>query len=165
MCASGFMFNRITTRFRHGYTLVEIVVVLAILAIFWAMAAPRYAAAMSRYRAEAAARRIAADLSMARQQAIQTSSSVTVTFNQLTNSYTIPGITSLDRTSNNYTVNLANDPYQVTLTSVPFLLGQVTFNTYGSADQSGTITVQSASGFQWTITLEATFGKVSVSGT
>jgi len=155
-----------TTRHHHyGYTLIEVIVVLAILAILWGIAAPRYAAAMSRYRAEAAARRIAADLAMARQQAIQTSSSVTVTFSQLTNSYTIPGITSLDRTSNNYTVNLSNDPYQVTLTNVPFLLGTVTFNAYGSADQSGTITVQSAAGFQWTITLEASMGKVSVSGT
>jgi prepilin-type N-terminal cleavage/methylation domain-containing protein len=151
--------------YRPAYTLVEIVVVLAIMAILWAIAAPRYAAAMSRYRAEAAARRIAADLAMARQQAIQTSSSVTVSFDQINNAYTIPGITSLDRKSSNYTVNLAADPYQVTLGTVPFLLGQVTFNAYGSADQSGTITVQSASGFQWTITLEATFGKVSVSGT
>jgi prepilin-type N-terminal cleavage/methylation domain-containing protein len=149
---------------RAGYTIIEIVVVLAILALLWGIGAPRYAAAMSRYRAEAAARRIAADLVMARQQAIQTSSNVTITFNQTAGTYSIPGITSVDRTSNTYSVNLAADPYQVTL-SVPFTAGQVTFNTYGSADQSGTITVQSASGFQWTITLEASFGKVTVSGT
>jgi Tfp pilus assembly protein FimT len=140
-----------------------LVIVLAVMALLWGIAAPRYAGAMFRYRAEASARRIAADLTMARAHAMQTSSSVAVTFDTTNNKYTLAGIQSLDRLSSNCTVNLAIDPYQATLTTVPFASNKVTFSTYGSADQGGTITVTSG-GFAWTVTLEATSGKVTVSG-
>ena len=95
--------------------------------------------------------------------AMQTSSNVAVTFDTTNNKYTLAGIQSLDRLSSNCTVNLAIDPYQATLTTVPFVSNKVTFSTYGSADQGGTITVTSG-GFSWTVTLEATSGKVTVSG-
>ena len=155
--------NRTSPRGPRGHTLIELVVVLVVMALLWGIAAPRYASAMFRYRAEAAARRIAADLAMARAYAMQTSSSIPVTFDTTNNKYTLTGIQSLDRLSSNCTVNLAVDPYQATLTTVPFTSNRVTFNTYGSADQSGTITVTSG-GYSWTVTLEATSGKVTVSG-
>jgi prepilin-type N-terminal cleavage/methylation domain-containing protein len=146
---------------RSGHTLLEMVVVLAILALMWGMASPRYFAATARYRAEAAARRIAADLNLARAQAIQSSANVVVSFNTAANTYTLNGVQSLDRQSNNYTVNLAIDPYQASLVTVPFASSQVTFSAYGSADQSGTLSVTSG-GIQWNVTLEATAGKVTV---
>ena len=44
---------------------MELVLVMVIVATLAAIAVPRYAQATSRYRADAAARRIAADLSLA----------------------------------------------------------------------------------------------------
>ena len=146
---------------RSGHTLLEMVVVLAILALMWGMAAPRYFNATSRYCAEAAARRIAADLALARAQAMQTSGNVVVSFNTTSNTYTLAGVTSLDRQSSNYTVNLAGTPYQASFVSIPFTSNQVTFSAYGSADQTGTIGV-TAGGIQWNVMLEATAGKVTV---
>src|SRR5947209_10986433 len=64
----------------RAYSLVELVLVLVTLAIMWGIAAPRYANSMSRYRAEAAARRIASDFALARAQAKQTSTNVVVVF-------------------------------------------------------------------------------------
>lgn len=152
-----------TSSSARGYTLLEVIMVLMIMVLMWGMAAPRYTAAICRYRAESAARRLAADFALARSQAVQTSGNVVVTFNTTSNTYTINGITSFDRTSANYTVNLAAEPYRATLVTVPFTSSQVTFSTYGSADQSGTVTIQ-VNDVQWTVTLEATAGKVTVSG-
>jgi Tfp pilus assembly protein FimT len=135
--------------------------ILVVLAIMWGIAAPRYANSMSRYRAEAAARRIASDFALARAQAKQTSTNVIVVFDTVANGYSMNGVQSLDHKSNVYSVNLTNDPYQATLVTVPFVSNQVTFNAYGGADQSGTVVVQ-AGGYQRTVVLEATSGKATV---
>jgi len=146
---------------RAAYSLVELVMILVVLAIMWAIAAPRYGNAMSRYRVEAAARRIASDFALARAQAKQTSTNVVVVFDTTNNAYSMNGVQSLDHTSNTYNVNLSADPYDATLATVPFTNNQVTFNAYGGSDQSGQLVVQSG-GYQRTITLEATSGKATV---
>jgi Tfp pilus assembly protein FimT len=141
--------------------MVEMVVVLALLVVLWGIAAPRYGNSMSRYRAEAAARRIAADLGMARAQAKRTSTSVVVYFSTSLNGYGMAGVQSLDHTSANYAVSIAAEPYDSSFVTIPFAKTQVTFDQYGAADQSGQIVVQSGT-YQRTISLDATTGRAVV---
>lgn len=146
---------------RRAYTIVEVIFVLLILAILWGIAAPRYAYSMSRYRAEAAARRLAADLALARSTAQQTSTNVVITFNTTANTYSMSGVQSMSKTSTTYNVSLAGSAYSASFATVPFANNQLTFNQYGAADQSGQIIVQSG-GVQHTVTVEATTGKAVV---
>ena len=62
---------------------------MAIIVIVAAIATPRYANALTRYRAEAAARRVAADFQLARRTAKSTSSSRTVQFDAVNHSYVL----------------------------------------------------------------------------
>src|SRR5204863_23675 len=51
---------------RRAFSLIEITLVLMVMGVLAALAVPRYASALARYRADAAARRIVADLDLAR---------------------------------------------------------------------------------------------------
>src|SRR5688500_3620188 len=79
-----------------GFTLAEMVMVVAITATLAAITIPRYLTALNRYRLDAAARRIAADLTMARLNARDTGTARTVTFATSTDSYDISGMTDPD---------------------------------------------------------------------
>lgn len=145
-----------------GFSLLELVLVLAILAVLAAIAAPRYAGAASRYRADCAARRIAADLGMARGRARAASASRSVVFTLSPASYKMPGVRDPDRPGSDYTVNLSEEPYRVTLVSVNFGGdAQVVFSGYGLPDSGGTVRVR-AGDCEKTVVLEPANGEVSV---
>ncbi len=74
-----------------GFTMIELIVTLAVLAILIGIAIPSYNSLMPRYRLNGAARLVATDLMRARMQAVKLSTNVTVTFNSSTDSYTISG--------------------------------------------------------------------------
>ncbi len=151
-----------TGRHRGGYSLVELIIVLAILVVLWGIAAPRYSNSICLHRSEEAARRIAADLNLARSQAMMTSKSQTVIFDTTYNTYSMAGVTGLDNRAVNYNVNLAADPYDCTFVSVNFNnTTQVTFDRFGSSDNAGQIIVQ-CGGIQTTVTLESSAGKATV---
>src|SRR5215218_3857965 len=101
-------------RRRGGFTLLELTVVLAVSAVVAAITLPRYASAMARYRANFAAKRVAADLELAAATARNASGSRTVMFNTKNGTYTIDWTTDLDRVSNEYRVRLDLEPYNVT---------------------------------------------------
>ncbi len=128
---------------RTGFTLLELVLILVILATLGAIAAPRYASALDRYHADATARRIVADLELARATARNTSASITVTFEPVLNMYAMTGVDSLDQAGSNATLVLSDSPYRSELVSTN--LGgddEIVFDGFGVADAGGLVLIQ-----------------------
>lgn len=147
---------------RAGFSLAETTIVLAIVAIFSALAAPRYASSMARYRADLAARRIAADLVLARSQARMSGASRTIVFGPTTLTYRLVGVAALDNGAGDYAVDLAAEPYRASSLSASFNdQAQVTFDAYGAASHGGAVVVVIGA-LQRTITLDGPSGKVGV---
>jgi len=147
---------------RRGFSLLELAIVVAIAAILAAMALPRYAGALSRYHAEAAARRIAADLALARDRARTYGAQRSVTFNPAAEQYQIPGLRDLKSSSGDYVVNLADRPYRADLVSADFGGdATVVFDGYGVPDGGGQVVVQVGE-YQKTVVLDPNTGKAAV---
>ncbi|MDH3583127.1 MAG: GspH/FimT family protein [Phycisphaerae bacterium] len=144
-----------------GFSFVELVLVLAIVVVVGTMAAPRYGRSLARYRATAAARRVAADLGLARSEAMADSSIKTVIFT-LPDRYATGNVAALDTPATDYEVVLSDAPYQATLHSVNFEgANSVSFNGYGYPNRGGTVVVR-VGAFQKTVTLSADTGKAVV---
>jgi prepilin-type N-terminal cleavage/methylation domain-containing protein len=147
---------------RRGFSLLEMVMVLIAIAFAGAIAAPRFASASARYRCDAAAARIAADLRYCQATARSTGVARSITFNSNYMSYQISALTSLDNTSTTYTVNLANEPYRAVIRSAAIGNGTVlSFDIYGTPSSAATLVIACGS-FTHTITLEASSGAVTV---
>jgi type II secretion system protein H len=145
-----------------GFCLLEVLLVLAIIGIFAAVAAPRYGRASGRYRADLAARRIAADLRLAQSCAKAASSSRTVSFSTAAEQYQLLNVPSPDGVPGDYTVVLSAPPYNADLTSVNFnSSSQVIFSGWGLPNNGGTI-VLSAGSEQRTVVVDGASGRVSI---
>jgi prepilin-type N-terminal cleavage/methylation domain-containing protein len=151
-----------------GFTLVELLIVLALTAILAGLAVPRYANSVARYRAEMAARRIAADLALAGSQARQIGKPVIVTFNIASSTYTLSGVEGLRHLSNNYCVDLSVEPYRASVSSASFSSGtlssagaQVTFSIYGTPNAGGQVVVRCGS-YSKTAVLDQASGRASI---
>lgn len=145
-----------------GFSLIELVIVVTIIAILAAMAIPRFGNSIARQRAEAAACRVAADLKLARRHAIQTSATQTVTFELSSSSYVLEGMRHLDHPDSTYRVQLSAEPYMATLTSADFDDdAEVVFDIYGTPDSSGNVVVRVGDWVK-TVKLEAETGRIEV---
>lgn len=144
----------------RAFTLVELVLVTVIVAIFASIAVPRYANFVAQQRADAAAGRIKTDLALARRQARFSSTARTVTFDVGADSYTLVGMEDPDHPAQTYQVNIAAEPYNARITSVDFNGDtQLTFDGYGTpvdtggTPVSGKVTVQ-AGDYQRVVTVD-----------
>ena len=114
--------------------------VLAIIAILGAIAAPRYAMSVERYRLEMAANRVAADIELARSLARARGATATISFATSSSTYTIAGLTSTDRTGEAFGVDLTRDPFGVTIQSVDFAgTNTLTIRGFGVPSSGGTV--------------------------
>ena len=151
-------FNRAAT----AYSLVELVLVLAIMAIITALAVPRYNNSVWRYRADAAAKRIASDLELAQSRAYSRNASQSAVFSIATNSYQLAGIADLNHPNQPYTVNLADPPYFAVLKSVSFAgSNTISFDGYGQPTNPGSITLV-AGVEKRTITVDLSSGQATI---
>jgi prepilin-type N-terminal cleavage/methylation domain-containing protein len=145
-----------------AFTLVELVLTIAIIAILSAIAEPRYANSLALYRSQVAAQRIVADLNFARWQARSSSSGQSIVFNTSNNSYSLPGAAGLSGQPSPYTVNLSSEPYNATLLTASFGAGAaLSFDRYGQPSSGGMITLASGTA-QRTITVDPNTGLGSV---
>jgi Tfp pilus assembly protein FimT len=136
--------------------------VLVIVAVFSAIAVPRFSQSTNRYSADAAARRIEADFKLASNRARITSSTLTIVFDITNDKYSIAGLADLNQTISSYTADLGEAPYQADLISAVFADGsQISFNGYGVPSGAGTVILQVGSNRR-TITIAADTGEVTI---
>lgn len=142
--------------------MIELVIAMAIMAIFAGVAAPQFASSLARNHAQNAAQRIAADLALAQRVAKSSSLGQTLAFNVAANSYSVSGLSGLAGPSSAYTVLLSNDPYQSTLVSATFGSGSsITYDHFGQPSSGGTVVVQCGA-WQKTITVDPNSGLSSI---
>lgn len=131
---------------RRGVTLVELAIVVLLMGIIAGIAAPKYASALASYRVDCAARRIAADLRLARDYAQKASQSETVDFDAVGDSYAMSTMRDIDRPAVVYAVSLAATQYAVDVASANFEgVDAVQFDLHGRPNRSGSVVVQSSS--------------------
>lgn len=138
----------------RGFSLVELTLVLAMVGVLAALAAPRFANATSSRSVEAAAARLTADLRYAQASARATSADCTVAFDRDAGySIVVPGKPTT-------IIDLAAEPYGVTL--VAKLVGDSTtliYNGFGSLNSEATLTI-SRGGHSATLIVDAQTGEV-----
>lgn len=130
---------------RRGFTLIELIMVLAIVGVIAMIAAPRYSSSLWNYRADAAAQRLVADLQLARDTARLTSRSGTISFiAAFVGQYTILNVAPLDTGSGTYVVNLSREPYRAIMDSVTISGGGLAliFDGFGLPRDTAVITIR-----------------------
>lgn len=144
-----------------GFTLVELLLVMVIVGAVAAVAVPRYARALVRYRLDAAARRVAADLTVARATSRHTSTETSVVFDPATCRYQLLNVKGSGGVSDPV-VDLSAEPYRVS-EILADLGGDATvkFNGWGLPDGGGTIVLRIGPA-QKQVVLDAATGKAQV---
>jgi prepilin-type N-terminal cleavage/methylation domain-containing protein len=146
----------------RGFTLVELVMVIGIVALLASVVVPRFTNSLVRQRADAAARRVMFDLGLAQRAAQQSSSGQRVVFDAAASSYRLVGLADQDRPSGEYVVRLGELPYEATIVSANFG-GDATlvFDGYGTPDSSGSVVVRVGNELR-SVVLAADSGQVSI---
>jgi prepilin-type N-terminal cleavage/methylation domain-containing protein len=134
--------NTARQRAPGAFTLIELLMVLALIGMIGVMAVPRFAGHIARARVNGAVARIEADLAATRRQAKHSGNTQTIVFDVGTSSYSVSGWTSMKRVGNAYVVTLSEEPYRANITGLD--LGgdaSVTFDGYGEPDSGGYVEV------------------------
>ncbi|MEQ8210415.1 MAG: GspH/FimT family pseudopilin [Lacipirellulaceae bacterium] len=126
----------------RGFTMIELIMVMLVVGILAAVAAPKYSTAVSQYRADLAARELEADLAYAASEAQRTSQAVTVNFDVTNQRYEMTGVSGADRPGQDFRANMSEA--EVTLISADFGGAEsVTFDIYGRPTATGSVVLES----------------------
>src|SRR5206468_1308365 len=106
-----------------AFTLIEILIVLAVMVLLGSTAISRYSGALNNFGADALARRVAGDLAYAQSIARRTGVTQAVMFDTVNNQYQFVGFTDPDRPGTTYTVSFAGEPYRGKVASLALMLG------------------------------------------
>lgn len=156
------MDNPLANRRARGFSIIEIVIVLTIVGLLAAVAIPRYANSVTRYRADAAARRIVADLELARSAASQASASRQVAFNSGNHTYQLQNVKNLNDNAANYDVDLTDPPYDAQIDAVDFGGDAVlVFDGYGTPDSGGFVQIEVGTEVR-RVDVDATSGRATI---
>jgi prepilin-type N-terminal cleavage/methylation domain-containing protein len=161
MCLGAVKSRTWHSRRRLGFSVVEVLIVVLIMGIFTAVAVPAFRDSLLFNRVETAARRLKADIELARQTARATSATQTITFTGTT--YTLSAaIPGLDNPNASYAVDLSQPPFELDGVTVNFAsTASTAFDGYAKPTKGGTV-VLTAKGHQCTVTLDATTGHVTI---
>lgn len=150
-----------TANRRCAVTIVELIIVIMVMSIMAAVAAPAFFETLLHHRVESAARRVKADLELARQTARLTSATQSLTFTG--SSYAMSAAAEgLDNPSAVYAVDLAAAPFELEAAIANFNGAKtVSFDGYGMPSSSGTVEL-SSKGHRSTVALDGTTGEVTI---
>jgi type IV fimbrial biogenesis protein FimT len=126
-----------------GYTLIEVLTVIALIAIVAGIVLPNVVAWLPKYRLNSGAEEIQSTLQLARLGAIKENRNATVTFNTVNHTY----LASID----DRTIKYGKMPAGVVIDSVTTPASEVEFNSRGLATNGGDILVKNNQGVTKTI--------------
>jgi prepilin-type N-terminal cleavage/methylation domain-containing protein len=148
---------------RPGFSLLELVIVMAIMAAVSAIGILRYSNSLSRYRVESACARVISDLKVAQTLARTTSSSRTVRFDTARAIYQIYTDAELAADKPGATVSLGNDPYRASMRVDGLPGNTISFDGRGEGN-AGAIVVLRSGNREKAVILEPGFGRAYVAG-
>jgi type II secretion system protein H len=136
-----------------GFTLMELMIVIAIIAIMSSIAIPNFIGWLPERRLDAGAQDILQGLQKSKSKAIMTNRNVIVTFDAAANSFIafVDEDASNDQTAGDLTIVNRNMPAGIELNTPDF--GTVTFDNRGIPTTSGVLTLQNTKGNSRTIQL------------
>jgi prepilin-type N-terminal cleavage/methylation domain-containing protein len=139
----------------NGYSVIEVLVVIALIGIICTIAAPNVSTMMKSYRLKSAANELASTLQLAKITAISQNANSVLTFNSASQTYSAfsdngdGGGTVNDGTQSGSeptiaTVNLENSYYGEAVLNTPSFGNTIVFTSQGACNQSGTISLHNS---------------------
>ena len=143
---------------KKGITLMELIIVMAIIALGAVLMVPNIGAWLPNYRLRTATRDIVSTMRLAQMKAVSTNMSYAVTFDEGNNSYIVQYQTTAGLKDDGVMQNL---PTGITMTADFGGLDSAVFNPNSTASP-GALRLQNSKGGQKTVTLFATTGRVKI---
>lgn len=150
------LYFRFVQKGEKGFTLLELLAVLALLSVLAAVTLPA-AGTLSRWKLDGAARILAGNLRLARQEAIASGYNSKVVFYIYTNSY------ELRLSQKKSTVDLPRGVSFKGLTTFPGKPPSVHFNMFGHPSTGGTVVLKSSDGEKIYIIMTPVTGRIRIS--